>query len=118
MLDPEKSSQGAVPIAGQEPDPIIRVDEVDGLGADVKDAEHAGLNAELPFAVEEGLVSVNGEGFAEIGGEDSVEIQALSELPIDAGKVRPAGIGMKRGKQGAVREPLRTGRGDGRLDGI
>src|SRR5262245_20492412 len=106
MLESEKAGQGSVAVAGQKPHAVIGIDEIDRSGAHVEDAEHAGLNAELPFAVKKCLVPVNGEGFAEIGGKDAREVEALRKLPVGATEMRPAGIGMERGEQAAVRQPV------------
>ncbi len=115
MLNPQKSGKWSLAVTAQEPHPVVRIDEIDGPGADVEDAEHTGLDAELPLAVEKCFVPVNGERFAEIGAKHSAQIQPLGELPVQPGKVWPAGIGMKGGEQRAVRKPFWPSGRDRRL---
>src|SRR5689334_2780308 len=106
MLNPDKGREPSFPVAAQKTDTVIRIDQIDGGRADVEDAEDAGLDAELPFASVERLVSIDGEGFAKVGGEDASEVLALCKLTIASTELRPARICVERGKEGAAREPF------------
>src|SRR5512134_3759123 len=118
MVDADKTGQWSVPIGAQEPNAIIRIDEIDRLGAHIEDAKDASLHAELPFPIEERLIAVDGEGLSEVGSEYASEIEPLSELPVGSSEVGPARISVNRGEQRSVREPFCAGCGNRYLNRV
>src|SRR5262245_61479216 len=116
VLEAGEGGELAVAIATQKTDAIVRIHQINRCGADVKDAEHHCLDAELPFTAEKGFVPINRKRFAETGRKDFAEIQALRILSITCAEVGPTGIGMEGGKEHPARKPLRMRFRDGHLD--
>ena len=99
MFNTDKRRESPIPIAAQKTDSIIGIDQVDGLCADIKNAEDARLDAELPFTSEKCLIPVYGKRLTEVGAEDAGQIQPARELTIASAEFRPTGIRIERSKQ-------------------
>ena len=67
MVEAKETGERTGPVAGEQPDSIVGVDEVHRGGAHIKDTEDASLERDFPLAIQRSRVAIKGKRFSKIG---------------------------------------------------
>src|SRR4029077_13946657 len=104
MVKAQEAGEWTSPIAGEQPDRIVGVDEVFRLGVHIEDTEHSGLERDFPLAIQGSRIPIEGKRFTQIGRSGVARSHPRGNLTGRDGKMRPSGIGMEGSHEETMRK--------------
>src|ERR1051325_10962489 len=105
MVEAKEAREWTGPIAGDQPDRVVGVDEVIRLRVHIEDTEHSGLERDFPLAIQGSGIPIEGKCFTKIGRAGVARPHTGGNLTGRDGKMRPSGIGLE-----GSHEETKTGR--------